>query len=153
MSCAAGVAAGKAKSGVSETMQYWASIFFVQSAEKPAYFAESLAGKIRAHVVAPAVQFLRGVFPFKQQRIDAQRRDESRVARKPAFPHRPLEIVEGRVRHADLADVGEFETARREIGDVPFREVFPQCRQIARLHVESERVQHGEHAAARFGNG
>ncbi|MEI9895765.1 MAG: hypothetical protein WDN28_18265 [Chthoniobacter sp.] len=80
---------------MSETMQYWASIFFVQSARETPHFAESLAAEVDVYVVTPGAQLWHRIRPIEEQRVDPQGRDETRIARKALLPHRALEVVEG----------------------------------------------------------
>src|SRR6185369_9331100 len=93
----------------------------------------------------------RGFFPIQKQRINAKACGKSFIATKTVFPNWPFEVVERRIGHVNFCDSCKFHAVRDVILDTLAFKPIAEGRQIAFLHIEAQRMESGENAAASLG--
>ena len=121
--------------------------------QETADFVEGFLGRNTGfHPVTPLGEPGRGFGPEHQQGINPQRGGEPIIARKAFLPYRALQVVERCVGHVNLFDPRQFHAASDVLLGALAGEPRAQSRQIAFLHVQSQRVQRRQHAAAGLGN-
>lgn len=113
-------------------------------------FVGSLAREVDGDLVAPGLEPGGDRVPGDQEWVDAEGGDEARVAAESLFPERTFLVVEGRIRHADRLDVGQFEDTLHVLVGPLLGEPAADRGEIVLPGVDSEGLQGGEHAAAGF---